>query len=154
MMHKIRGSTSLDDVIDDRGRSWQLVYRDELHLDAEGIKLLPKPWRKALKASKPRSKDCLPCGVTLEDLAALADPDSPHHAPELAAALELWAALRRRTGRTLPVMPPKIPSGKGPYSIYDLVSRYYRDTSKDSSERIARVVNCRKRGGALPTEGN
>ena len=93
----------------------------------------------------------LPTGVEMADLEALARPDAP---VELVAALRLWANLRKRTGKALPVQPPRSVRGSGPHSIADLVPSFLPGASKEAKARIATVVSTRKSGGALPSKEN
>jgi len=93
----------------------------------------------------------LPAGVEWPDVAALTDDGAPR---ELVAALQLWAQLRRRTGRRLPFNPPENPRGNGPHWVGDLVPQFLPNASNKARERIAKVVNPRPDGGATPTADN
>jgi len=80
------------------------------------------------------------------------DPDNPHYAPELAAAVNAWMRIYKQG---------KLPPGRVPTEdirtwLNVHLKEYVPDPSKGMMDRIVTVVNpaANKAGGAIPTEKN
>lgn len=132
------------------GRGVALVRVGDLYLAKPGaLRLVAQAGLPAELLDGPPAGLKLPAGVDWPDLAALAESDAP---PELVEALQVWARLRQWTGRTLPANPPKLPPrGQGPHWLGDLVGEVLPGASQDKRQRLATLLNRRKRGGALST---
>jgi hypothetical protein len=80
------------------------------------------------------------------------DPDNPHYAPELAAAVNAWMGMYKQG---------KLPPGRVPTEdirtwLNVHLKEYVHEPSKGMIDRIVTVVNpaANKAGGAIPTEKN